>query len=73
MTITDLSNGEEGTVLNVESNSDLSNRFRELGLLDGTKIRMVKKAPFKGPVEIQVGHSYLSIRWDDAKTIHVKS
>ena len=73
MTLTDLSPGETGIILNIEADTTLSNRLRELGLLDGIAVRMVKMAPLKGPVEIKVHHSYLTIRWDDAQTIRLQS
>ena len=73
MTLTDLSLGETGIIHKIETDTTLSNRLRELGLLDGIIVRMIKMAPFNGPVEIKVHHSYLSIRWDDAQTIILKS
>ena len=73
MTLTDLSPGETGIIHKIETDKTLSNRLRELGLLDGIIVRMIKMAPFNGPVEIKVRHSYLSIRWDDAQTIILKS
>ncbi len=73
MTLTDLSLGETGIIQKIEADTALSNRLRELGLLDGMAVRMVKMAPFKGPVEIKVRHSYLSIRWNDAQSILLKS
>ena len=73
MTLTDLSPGETGIIHKIETDTTLSNRLRELGLLDGIIVRMIKMAPFNGPVEIKVRHSYLSIRWDDAQTIILKS
>ena len=44
MTLTDLSPGETGIILNIEADTTLSNRLRELGLLDGIAVRMVKRA-----------------------------
>lgn len=73
MTLADLSPGETGIIHKIEADTALSNRLRELGLLDGIPVRMIKMAPFKGPIEIKVRHSYLSIRWDDAQTIQLKS
>ena len=52
MTLIDLSPGEVGTISNIKGNRHLQNRLVELGLLSGTDVRLVKCAPFNGPVEI---------------------
>ena len=38
----------------------------------GTTIRMIKKTPFGGPVQIKVNNYYLAIRKEDAVNIMVK-
>ena len=72
MTLIDLSPGEVGTINSIRGNRHLQNRLVELGLLSGTDVRLVKCAPFNGPVEIKVRDSYLSIRWDDAQLVELK-
>tara|TARA_B100000929_G_scaffold139698_1_gene110646 strand:+ start:474 stop:695 length:222 start_codon:yes stop_codon:yes gene_type:complete len=69
MTLAELSPGETGTITQLNGKDTLLNRFRELGLLDGVMVRMIKQAPFNGPVEIKVRNSYLSIRRVDAQKI----
>jgi len=61
-----------GTINSIRGNRHLKNRLVELGLLSGTDVRLVKCAPFNGPVEIKVRDSYLSIRWDDAQLVELK-
>ncbi len=73
MTLTDLNPGETGTINGIKGDSHLQNRLVELGLLSGTEVRLVKHAPFKGPVEIKFRDSYLSIRWEDARQIELRS
>ena len=73
MTLAELSPGETGTITQLNGKDTLLNRFRELGLLDGVMVRMIKQAPFNGPVEIKVRNSYLSIRWVDAQKIILES
>jgi len=43
-----------------------------MGLLPGTPVRMIKKTPLNGPVEIKVRDFYLSLRMRDALNILVK-
>ena len=73
MTLAELSPGETGTITQLNGKDTLLNRFRELGLLDGIMVRMIKHAPFDGPVEIKVRNSYLSIRRVDAQKIILES
>ena len=73
MTLAELSPGETGTITQLNGKDTLLNRFRELGLLDGVMVRMIKHAPFNGPVEIKVRNSYLSIRRVDAQKIILES
>ncbi|MEA1880960.1 MAG: FeoA family protein [Candidatus Marinimicrobia bacterium] len=72
MTLIDLYPGERGTINGIKGESHLQNRLVEMGLLTGIEVRMVKQAPFKGPVEIKYRDSYLSIRWEDARHIELK-
>lgn len=46
-------------------------RFRELGLLPGTLIRVIRLAPLGDPIEIAVGASLLSLRKEQAELITV--
>ena len=43
----------------------------EMGILPGEEVRMIKKTPFHGPLEIKIRSYYLSLRWDDASEILV--
>ncbi|MDP6340283.1 MAG: FeoA family protein [Candidatus Marinimicrobia bacterium] len=72
MTLIELTPGESGIINGIRGDSHLQNRLVELGLLTGIEVRMVKQAPFKGPVEIKYRDSYLSIRWKDARQIELK-
>jgi Fe2+ transport system protein FeoA len=46
-------------------------RFRELGMLPGTVVRVVRRAPMGDPIEVAVGASLLSIRGEHAALISV--
>ena len=47
-------------------------RLSEMCVMVGTTIRMIKKTPFGGPVQIKVNNYYLAIRKEDAVNIMVK-
>lgn len=46
-------------------------RFRELGMLPGTLIKVIRRAPLGDPIEVAVGASLLSIRGEQAALIAV--
>jgi len=47
-------------------------RLREMGLLPGTKVRLVRKAPLGDPLEISVRGYNLSLRGTEAASIRVE-
>jgi ferrous iron transport protein A len=49
----------------------LGDRLVELGFTAGAPIRVLRKAPFGGPLQVQIRDFVLSLRRDDASCIHV--
>ena len=47
-------------------------RLSEMGLMPGVEVRMVKKTPFGGPIEVKLNNYYLTLRKEDALFIIVK-
>ncbi len=67
--IGDMKPGDSGIVKKVESFGALRRRIIDMGLTPGTKVSMVKCAPFGDPIEIKI-HGYdLSIRKSEADKI----
>lgn len=64
--------GDEATICGVNEEISGSDRLRELGLNDGTPLRVIKFAPFGDPMEIKVRGYYLSIRKSLACQIRVR-
>ena len=47
-------------------------RLREMGVLPGTRITLVRRAPLGDPLEISVRGSLLSVRAQEAERIEVE-
>ncbi len=47
-------------------------RLRELGLLPGAAVRLVRRAPLGCPIEFEVGGARLALRGRDAAQIFVQ-
>jgi len=70
--LSDLLKGEEAIITGfVEGGQPLA-RLRDMGLLEGTSLRVVKFAPFGDPIEIKARGYYLSLRKSAARQIYIK-
>ena len=58
-------------ILYLEAGSGFERRLMELGLVPGTPVEMVRRAPFGDPVEIRVRDVSLSLRRTETSRIHV--
>lgn len=64
MLLTQLSNlkpGEEGYVAFVRGGTNACQRLMDMGLTKGAKVRVLKAAPFNGPIEVSVRDTSLAL------------
>ncbi len=66
-----LNPGDTAIIMEFEGNSRLHSRLVEMGVLAGVKVRLIKKTPFQGPLEVKIRSYHLSLRWYDASQILV--
>lgn len=64
--------GATATVREISKNGAASVRLREMGLLAGTKIVLVRAAPLGDPLEITVRGYHLTLRKNEAEQILVE-
>ena len=62
-----------GTIVELDSNYDSKLRLAEMGVMPGVDIRMIKKSPFGGPVQVKINNYYLTLRKEDALLIYLGS
>ena len=70
-TLADLEPGDQAVIRNFTSNDDSLLRFLELGMLPGTPVSLVRRAPLGDPLELSVRGSLLSVREHEAKLIEI--
>lgn len=70
--LTDLEPNQRGKIISVMGGLISTKRLADLGLTSGTKIKVIKKAPFSGPVKIEVRGSRLVLGRGLASKILVK-
>lgn len=63
--------GSEARIEAIRLEGGSAQRLREMGLLPGTKVKLVRFAPLGDPLEIQVRGYFLSLRKHEADQIEV--
>jgi len=63
--------GEHATVARLDGDPAVRRRLMELGLVPGTAVELVRRAPLGDPIELAVRGVHLSLRRTEASLIHV--
>ena len=71
-TLNSLQPGETAIVDQFKAKLPLQSRLVEMGILPGVELRLVKKAPFNGPLEFKIRGYHILLRWKDAGQILVQ-
>ena len=72
MFLSQLKIGEKGKVLALNNPEKIKKRLENIGLTAGTRVVVIRKAPFGDPLEIKVRDFYLALRKVDADRIQVE-
>ena len=64
--------GQKAIVVKVKASGELGRRVRDMGLVPGTAIRVMGRAPLKDPVEIKLRGYNLTLRNNEADDILVR-
>ena len=70
--LSDLEQGNSAVIASIPSGDTSMTRLRELGLLPGTTIKIIRRAPLGDPIEISVRGSLISLRANEAKLIEMR-
>ena len=65
--------GEVAFITKFTDNIRLKSRVMEMGIIPGAQVRMIKKTPFNGPIEIKIRSFYISLRYEHAGWILVSN
>ncbi len=64
--------GQRGRVIGFATDSPVTRRLLEMGLVPGRAFTYLRDAPLRDPLELQVGVSRLSLRHSEAALVAVK-
>lgn len=59
-------------IANVIGNPTLTRRLREMGFHSGCEVRILGRAPFKGPFVVQLHDSVLALRQTEAQCLLIR-
>jgi ferrous iron transport protein A len=59
-------------IARIDADADLAARMRALGLQVGRRIQVIRRSPFKGPIQVRSGQTDIIIRRADAAAIQVR-
>jgi ferrous iron transport protein A len=69
--LSDLPTGSRAVIAALPSGVAALTRLREMGVVPGTTIQLVRRAPLGDPIEISLRGSLLSLRRSEAELIEV--
>ena len=71
--LTELPGGTQGVILHVLGQGAFRKRISEMGFIKGQRVRVIKNAPMKDPVEYEIMGYKVSLRRSEAEMIEVVS
>lgn len=64
--------GRAFRITGVRSGSPLSYRLMEMGLIEGTEVAVLRRAPLGDPLHLRVGDYELSLRAQEAELVDIQ-
>ena len=71
--LSELRPGERGIIVKIAGPQPIKRRLLDMGLVKGTEIVVVRRAPLGDPVEFLLKGYNLSLRAEEAEYIHVRT
>ena len=71
MRLSEMREGQSGTIVHVGGNGILRRRILEMGILKGTQVYVEKYAPLRDPLELIIKGYHVSLRVKEAAEIEV--
>lgn len=72
VSLRDLCEGEKALITHTIGGFGLVRRLAEMGLTPGTEVKLLRKGPFRGPLQIEVRGVALALGYGVASKIFVK-
>lgn len=63
---------DKARIISISAGVDISRRLRDMGLIPGTELQVVGRAPLKDPVALRLRDFTLTLRNNEAEVIMVE-
>jgi len=67
----DLNINKTAKIHSLDNSYESTARLSEMGIIPGSVVRVVKKTPFGGPMQLKLNNYYIAIRKEDAQMINI--
>jgi len=71
-TLADMQIGQSARVSQLSNDASVRHRLMEMGLVKGSKIKVVRFAPMGDPIDVEVRGYHLSLRKNEARSVQVE-
>lgn len=71
--LSELEPGDTGVVVKIVGSSSTRRRIMDMGVVRGTKVVLIRRAPLGDPVELEIRDYNLSLRKREAENIYVET
>ena len=72
MRMSELKPGDKATITAVDAHGEIGQRLVDMGLVKGTRFKVLRKAPLGDPLEIKMGGFLLALRQKEADCVSVE-
>ncbi|MCK4935936.1 MAG: ferrous iron transport protein A [Elusimicrobiales bacterium] len=72
MKMTELKAGDKAEIISIKARGEVATRLIDMGLVKGTRFKLIRKAPLGDPIEIMLRGFFLSLRLNEAENISVE-
>ena len=72
LSLNELHPGDRATIRSIQGTTVEEAHLMEMGLLPGTAVELIKRAPLGDPIELRIRRYHLSIRRSEARAIMVE-
>ncbi len=70
--LSELKKGDRAFISRIEARGELNRRLRDMGLVPGSPVELIRTAPLGDPIEVRIKGYYLSLRKTEAENIYVE-
>lgn len=72
MTLDEMRPGNECRIKSLSVRDKLGQRLMDMGVYPGRKLKVIRNAPLKDPMEVEVDGSFVSLRHAEARFVEVE-